>query len=161
MKVIVIAAVCCLVAAVSASADAAPRGGPPCVPKLQKLNGQPVVYECGPATATLHAGGRTYTFRNGLCQQSKTAGLALELDAGILAATAKGNAGKPYLSLNVAKAGGTVSADYGGKMVANNLVDITGHFPDQGTFKAKYVGAGVGQSFNGSWNCHGAPWQAP
>ncbi len=156
-----------LLAAVAAgfaalTASAAPAGSaPPCIPKLIKVKGQPIVYECGPATGTLHVEGKTYTYRNGLCQRSKTAGLALELDLGTLAATANGNAGKPYLSINIAKIGGTVSGYYGGKQVANNLVSVTGHFPGQGTFKSKYSGAGFGTTFSGSWNCHGVVWQTP
>ena len=162
MKGLVLAAACCLAATLTVSAYAAPAGGaPPCVPKLQKVHGQPVVYECGSATATLRAGGHSYTFRNGLCQQSKAAGLALQLDLGILAATVKGNAGKPYLSIAIDKAGGgTVNAYQGGKLIANNLVSFAGHFPIQGTFKAN-GGGGAGANFSGSWNCHGTPWQAP
>lgn len=162
MKSIALAATCILAAVGALSAHAAAKTGrPPCVPKLQKVGGRPVVYECGPATATLHVAGRTYTYRNGLCQQSKTTGLSLQLDLGILAATAKGNGGKAYLSLTIAKIGGTVSGYYGGRRVANNLVDISGRFPKQGSFKSKYVGTGFGQAFSGSWNCHGVVWQAP
>jgi hypothetical protein len=152
---------CCLTAVVSLSAQAANRSAPPCVPKLQKLNGQPVVYECGPATATLHAGGKTYTYRSGLCQQSKSAGLGLALDLGTLAATAKGNAGKAYLSIAVAKIGGTVNGYEHGKLIANDLVTISGSFPKQGTFKSRTGGSGSAANFSGSWNCHGVVWQAP
>lgn len=148
-------------AAAALTANAASTSAPPCTPKTGKLNGQPIVYECGPATATLHAGGKTFSFHDGFCQASKSSGLALEINLGTLAPMTKGNAGKPYFDLTGAKIGGTVSAHYGGKLIANNLVSISGRFPTQGTFKSKFSGAGPGQTFSGSWNCHGAVWQAP
>ncbi len=159
--VTLVAAIGAGVVALTANAASNGGGAPPCVPKLGKLNGRPIVYECGPATATLRTGGKTYSYRNGFCQQSKTAGLELQLDLGTLAATTNGNARNPYLSITAAKVGGTVSAYHDGKRIANNLVTLSGHFPTQGTFKSKYSGAGFGQTFSGSWNCHGVVWQAP
>ena len=162
MKFVVFAAICCLAAVACLSAYAAiSTSAPPCLPKMKNAKTKPVVYECGPATATLRAGGKTYTYRNGFCQQSKSAGLGLELDLGVLATFAKGNGGNAYLSITVAKVGGTVSAYHDGKQIANNLVVITGRFPTQGMFKSKYAGAGFGQTFSGSWNCHGTVWQGP
>jgi hypothetical protein len=160
MKHVLIATAALVAATVAAAtAGATSASAPPCVPKLQKLNGKPVVYECGPATATLRTGGRTYSFSKGFCQKSKSAGISLQLDVGVLATFAKGNAGKAYLAINVAKIGGNASAWYGGKQIANYLVTVTGKFPTQGTFKSKVSGSG--KPFSGSWNCHGVVWQAP
>jgi hypothetical protein len=158
MKAVVLAAACCLAAAAALSAHAASKGGPQCTPKLAKPNGKPIVYWCGPATGTLTTGGKTYTFAKGLCSQSKTARLTLELSLGVLAATTKGNAGKPFIQMELGKTGGTVSAYYGGRRIANDLVTVAGRYPSQGTFASQL---GTGQKFTGSWNCHGAIYQAP
>jgi hypothetical protein len=160
--VIVTAVVFAALAAAALAANAALTGGPPCTPKATRIGGQPVATMCGPATATVRAGGRTYTFHNGFCEQSKATGDELKLDMGTFAPTFKGNQGKPELNLLASpKIGGTVGAHYGGKLIANNLVDIAGRFPTQGTFNSKISGSRPGETFSGSWNCHGVVWQAP
>lgn len=144
------------VVALTANA-ASSSSAPPCIPKLvDKTGPKPVVYECGPATATLHAGGKTYTYRSGFCQHSKSTGL-FQVDLGVLAALTKGNGGHTYFSLAVLpKLGSTVSAWNAGKRTVNGPASASGGSLATGTFKGKY-----GSSFSGSWNCHGAVWQAP
>jgi hypothetical protein len=142
----------------------ASRGGPPCTPKVTKLAGHQAVVNCGPATATVRIGGKTYTFRNGFCQQSKSAGMVLQLDLGTTAPSAKGNAGLPHFNIDVIKhrLTATVDADYRGKSLATSaLVAVSGKVPARGTFKSKFSGPGFGASFTGSWDCHGVVWQAP
>ena len=161
IPIIAVAAVVALAATAAATPAGTTGGAPPCVPKVTKLKGKPEVFECGPATGTLRVGGKNHVYTHGFCQQSKSAGLTLELDLGTLAPTIKGNAGQPYLSIVGAKAGAIVNGYFGGKLIANGPATLTGHFPDQGTFKSKYSGAGFGASFSGTWNCHGVVWQAP
>jgi hypothetical protein len=151
----------CLAATTSLSAHAASTSTPPCTPKKATLKGKTVYYLCGPATATLRVGGKTYTFRNGYCQMHKST-KALELFLGTLAPTLKGNAGRPVLNLTaehfggtVLSAGGTVSASYAGKQLVNGLTSVTGHFPNQGSFKT------ITTKVAGTWNCHGVIYQVP
>lgn len=149
MKLSVLALACCLAAVASLSAHAASKGAP-CAEKLGKINGKQVVYLCGPATATVHAGGRTYTFHSGYCKQLAAGGAttSIELNLGTLAPLLTGNAGKPLFHMLISNPDGTVSATYGGKRVVNSLAALTGRA--KGTFKSL-----VGPSFTGSWNCHG------
>lgn len=167
MKVTMLAAVCCLTAALTAvSAHAGPRGGgPQCQPKMIKVGGYRAAVFCGPATATLKIGGKTYTFKDGLCQNSKAAGSALELDLGTLLSGGRGNAGKAYFSMLVDHVRTTASvggADYGGRDLMRGvlpLIDVKGNIPLEGTFTSTNVGSGP--TFSGSWNCHGAFWKGP
>jgi hypothetical protein len=152
-----------LTAATTPAAFAGSHGHPPCTPKVTKVHGHPAALNCGPATATLHIGGKTYTFRNGLCQQSKSAGAALSLDLGTTVIGVKGNAGKPHFNIDVVKnvRNGSVGADYGGKtLIDDGLVTVNGKVPAGGTFSSKFSGPGFGPSFMGSWNCHGVIWQS-
>ena len=144
---------CCLAAAASLSAHAAATGAPPCTPKKVTLQGKTVYDLCGPATATLKVGGRSYTFSKGYCQMRSG---SLQLFLGTLAPMLKGNGGKPIFDLTAEhfggtelSAGGTVSASSGGKQLVNGLTKVSGHFPAQGSFKALTTKA------TGTWNCHG------
>ena len=166
MRRIAIAAVALTAVAGGAlTANAAPTtpagGAPPCMPQVKKLKGRPAVFECGPATGSLRSGGKSFTFKNGFCERSKSAGLTLELDLGKLAPTLKGNGGLPYLSIIGTRLGGTVNTSYGGKTIANGPVAISGRYPGQGTFTSKFSGPGFGAAFSGSWNSHGVIWQTP
>ena len=151
----------CLGAVGLLSANAAPTNSPPCTPTRATLDGQTVYDLCGPATATVSVGGKTYSFRNGYCKMRKGV-KSLQLFLGILAPTLKGNGGKPLFDLTaehfggtVFSAGGTVSASYAGKKLVGDLTRDTGHFPNQGLFK------GLTTKFTGTWNCHGVVYQAP
>jgi hypothetical protein len=158
---IALAVACCPAATAGLSAHAASTSSPPCTPKKTTLDGSTVYSLCGPATATLSVGGKAYTFRNGYCQLHKST-KSLELFLGMLAPTVKGNAGKPILNLTaehfggtVLSAGGTVSASYAGKQLVNGLTSVSGHFPNQGSFKT------ITTNMTGTWNCHGVIYQVP
>jgi hypothetical protein len=149
-------------AAATAASDAS-RGGPPCKPKVIKVKGHPAAVNCGPATATLHLRGKSYTFRNGLCEQSTSAGSKLSLDLGTTVIGVDGNAGQPHFTIDVVKnvPSGSVGADYGGKtLIDDALVTVSGNVPARGTFKSRFSGPGFGPSFTGSWNCHGVVWRS-
>lgn len=141
-----LAVACCVAAVASLSARAAPAGAPPCTPKKATIGGKPVYYLCGPATATVRAGGKTYTFRNGYCELRAT-GL-VQLFLGTLAAPTKSNAGQPLFNLTANGSGGTVSASYAGKQIVNDLMSFTGPV-SQGSFKT------ITAKITGTWNCHG------
>ena len=166
MKPIVLAATLCLAAAVSVPAYAASAGGaPPCTPKITTIHGHKAAVNCGPATATLHISGHTYTFRNGFCQQSKSTG-AFQLDLGTTVIGAKGNAGSPNFSMLISThlhtafgSGSVFGADYGGKDIlgGDSLIKARGTLV-KGAFTSSVAS---GAPFTGSWDCHGAVWQAP
>lgn len=150
-------AACCLAATASAHGASAP----PCTPKKATVDGKPVFEFCGPATAALRVGGRAYTFRNGYCQM-RTGTATLELYLGTLPASPKGNGGRPLFHLTaehfggtVFSAGGTVSASYAGTQLVNDLTKNSGHFPNQGSFKA------LTKKVTGTWNCHGVVYHGP
>ena len=142
----------------------ASRGAPPCTPKITKIQGHQAAVNCGPATATLHISGKTYTFRNGFCEQSKSVtGEALGLDLGTTVPGVKGNAGKPDFSMLIAHIHTVASvfgADYGGKdlLGGQSLINVKGNIPAKGTFTSRVT---FGAKFTGSWNCHGVVWKGP
>lgn len=140
----------CLAAVASLGAHAASTSSPPCTPKKATLSGKTALYLCGPATAALRVGGKTYTFRNGYCEISKSGTGQLELFLGVLVPTLKSNAGKPLFSVLVDKLGGEVSATYAGKQLVNGgFTSPTGHLPNRGAFKTSTA------KITGNWNCHG------
>lgn len=147
-------------AAAAASSVAGATGAPPCVPKTTTIAGKPAVVHCGPALVTLRLSGKSYTFKDGFCSQSKNAGGALQLDLGTLVLNAKGNAAKPYISLLMTKGsvgGSAFEADWKGKQLfGETLIKYSGTFPSKGSFASA-----VGTHFTGTWDCHGAVYQAP
>ena len=101
----------------------------------------------------------SYTFKGGLCSQSKAAGGALQLGVGTLVEGAKGNAGKPYISFLIASHGiaSVFEADYGGKQLfGDTLIKASGNLPSKGTFVST-----IGPHFTASWDCHGVVYQTP
>ncbi len=154
------------IAGVAAAAATPMRAAtaPPCTPKITKIQGHQAGVNCGPATARLTISGKTYSFRNGFCEQSRSAASALELNLGTIVTGVKGNAGKPYFSLTVGRnhfVAAVGGADYGGKDLLGAgmaLINVKGTLPSKGTFTQRIA---VGAKFTGSWNCHGVVWQAP
>lgn len=140
---------------------------PPCTPKITKIQGHQAAVNCGPATAAIHISGKTYTFRNGFCEVSKSAGAALKLDLGTVVVGLKNNAGQANFSMLIGAhihsafgQGSVFEAHYGGKSLlgGDSLISAKGQIPSKGTFTSKVT---VGAAFTGSWNCHGVVWQAP
>jgi hypothetical protein len=153
------------IAAPAASAATAIRASasPPCIAKVTKIQGHPAAVSCGPATATLQIGGKTYSFNDGFCEQSKSASAALVLDLGTSVTGVKGNAGKPDFDMLIGQVHSLASvfaADYGGKdlLGGESLISVKGSIPSKGTFTSTVA---VGGKFTGSWNCHGVVWQGP
>jgi hypothetical protein len=146
---------------VAQASSAVAAGAPPCAPKLTTIAGKHAVVSCGPAVVIVHIAGKSYTFRKGLCTQSKASGAELQLSVGTLVEGAKGNADKPYISLLIATHGiaSAFEADYGGKQLfGDTLIKASGNIPSKGTFVST---AGLGPHFTASWDCHGVVYQAP
>ncbi len=139
-------------ATVPSRLDAAP-GKPPCSAKFTKINGHRAVIECGPATASLRVGGKTYNFNNGHCVAGN--GQYFSLDLGIAVSTGGANAGKPNLSIFAESATfASLSASFGGRLVvADSIIHLQSHGLLSGTFKSSITVSGA---FTGSWKCNGA-----
>jgi hypothetical protein len=156
----VLAAVSVVAASMAAQATAAGAASAPCLPKVTTIAGKHAVVNCGPAVVTIHLGGKSYTFKGGLCSASSTAKAALQLDAGTLVVGAKGNAGKPYISFLIATNHAIASvfeADYGGKQLfGDTLIKVAGKIPLKGTFTSAF-----GPHFTGAWDCHGVVDRTP
>jgi hypothetical protein len=125
----------------------------PCTPKITKIGGKPAVINCGPATATVKIGGKTYSFKNGFCQSSPANKAALLLSLGTTVETSKPGSA-PYFDITVSTPSlAAVNADYGGKVIVlDSIVSVKGKIPASGTFAGKNV---TGGSFTGTWNCNG------
>ncbi len=125
---LVLALACSLAAATTVSAETAP----PCTPKVTKTGGKLTSINCGPATAQVTLKGKTYKFKSGFCQLSKSTG-ALELSLGTLVLNAKGNAGTSVRVDAAAEdrpsklSGSVFEADLGGKKIlGDTLIDANG-----------------------------------
>lgn len=167
MKLVMLVGVAALSGTVAASAVAASpaasgraaSGAPPCIPKITTVKGKTEVAYCGPATATLKIGSKTYNFKNGYCGKDPTNKIALQLTLGtIVQSTSPVNGGQPLFEMTLLSSSlatiETVNADYGGeKVVSVGLVSAKGSIPSDGTFTAK--GLSTPARFTGSWNCHG------
>jgi hypothetical protein len=153
------------VASVSAQsaghAQALKASATPCNPTITTISGGLATNYCGPATATFTTGGKTYSFKNGLCESELTTTVALTL--GTLETKngleATGNANKPYLSLSLTKGSSTqlLNAAYsnGKKLSGTTGMTATGSITANGSAKGTFKGTYNGSKFSGTWNCHG------
>jgi hypothetical protein len=124
----------------------------PCVPGTVTVKGDDGLVLCGPATAVVHAGGKTYSYAHGFCATFGKGSFQLSLGTAIPMAT--GNAGKPYFSVDVGTHTPRASgfAYYGGKKaIPAGVWKVTGTI----TSKASFTGTNAGGTFSGTWNCHG------
>jgi hypothetical protein len=132
--------------------DAA-SGKPPCTAKFTKIDGHRAVLECGPATATLRVGGKTYNFNDGHCVSG--GGQYFSLDLGVAVSTGGANAGKPNLLIFAESATfASLTASFGGRLVvSDSIINLKSHGLLSGTFKSSITVSGA---FTGSWKCNGA-----
>ncbi|MEO9174228.1 MAG: hypothetical protein ABI317_01855 [Gaiellales bacterium] len=138
--------------AVAGASSAARETKSPCVPTPVTIKANDGLALCGPATAVVRAGGKTYTYTHGFCATLGKIGFQLSLGTAI--PMADGNAGKPYFSVDVntktLHASGFAYAG-GKKAVPAGVFKIAGHI----TSRASFSGTNSGGAFSGSWNCHG------
>jgi hypothetical protein len=142
---------------------------PPCTPQISsvKIDNKSTseIKECGPATATLTEGGKTYKFANGYCMAEPSAMAPLTLALGTLVVRGTNNDGLTYFSLMLSTTKITstqyaddLDAEYSGKDLASaSLVTAKDKTPSSGTFTADTTLTGSTRpQFTGSWNCHGS-----
>jgi hypothetical protein len=125
---------------------------------------------CGPATATLLIGGKTYKFKSGTCRSIKVSDTTVDVDLGDVVVgknggPIKGNGKRPWFSMDLS----TPNSDqinaiyYGGKeLTPGGPITVTGNVTksgsSKGTFQTKsgaFDLSGNPFSLSGSWNCHG------
>jgi hypothetical protein len=124
----------------------------------------------GPATATLVLSGKTYKFKNGTCVSIKVSGITDDVVLGSVVqgkdgGPVKGNAKKPYFSLDISSpTSAVIGAIYSGgtKLTPGGAVTVTGSVVKSGASKGTFQTAsgafdlsGNPFSLSGSWNCHG------
>ena len=160
-------ALAALAATAAVTATTAGAAGAPCTPTPVTVKGNAGLAFCGPATATLTIGGKTYSFQKGLGAElphSNSFQLSLGVDIGTLTGP-DNNGDKPGLSLDIAKNEKSAALAFayvgGHELVKGEAVTVAGKGLAAATFKGKT------SAFSGSWNCHGvidkssrrAPWR--
>src|SRR5579863_1997383 len=96
----------------------------PCAPAATRIHGKPAIAYCGPATVVIQIAGRTYRFRNGLCDLSSEVG-GLALSAGTLVQGVSGKAGRAFVGLVIAASPSSsevFEADAGGRQLLGDSV---------------------------------------
>ena len=131
----------------------------PCAPRVGTIGGRRAIAYCGPATVVIQVGGRTYQFRHGLCDRSSTVG-AVALNLGTLVQGSRGNAGRSFVGLVIAKTPSESEAfeAYAGgqQLFADSVIVEGGPLLAKGTFTSV-----LGSAFSGSWDCHGVIYSGP
>lgn len=155
-----VAGVIALAATSATQVSVAATSRPPCVPKVSDN----AVDYCGPATAAVKVGRKTYNFKGGYCTVNPKAKIPIQLEIGVISRPGGSsvNGGKPLFQLSELEADGltiaTVTADWSGKQLESvGTVALKGSIPSAGTFTSK----GPSSRFSGSWNCHGVVVTAP
>ena len=151
-------ALICAAALTAVSAvGAAPADG--CTPRHESTAGHAAIAYCGPATATIAIGGRTYLFRHGTCIRSAKID-ALEINLGTLVRGASRNGGRSFVGLVIAQSPSESEAfegDWGGhQLFGDSVIAQSSSLLAHGTFVSV-----LGSSFSGSWNCHGPVVSGP
>ncbi|MGH2851742.1 MAG: hypothetical protein ACRDLP_14135 [Solirubrobacteraceae bacterium] len=150
-------AIAALTGAAATTATPAGAAGAPCTPTPVTIKGNAGMALCGPATATLTIGGKTYSFKKGYCaQQPHTFQLTLGVDIGTLTGP-NNNGGKPGFSLDIAtneKSAVLAFAFVGGHELVKIARLTVSDGLAAGTFKGKTV------DLRGSWNCHGVIYKS-
>ena len=145
-------------AAADGSGTAHAATAPPCIPKLGTASGHEVVSYCGPATATITIGRKTYSFKNGYCRKDTKNNIPLALTLGeIVGVRSPVNGGQPLFEMTVLIIGKLtlphVNADGAGKVLDSiGTVALKGSFPSSRTFTSTGLAT---PHFTGSWKCNG------
>jgi hypothetical protein len=122
-----------------------------CALRSETIKGHKAVVYCGPATASLHIAGKTYTFKNGTCIWS--GGLILTLGTQVNSAPiSANNEGAPLIQLSSSTGTGTIYAYSGRFHLGMSLVKLTAHAHSSGTFKGREP-IGATRPFTGTYRC--------
>ena len=122
-----------------------------CALRSKTIKGHKAVVYCGPATASLHIAGKTYTFKNGTCIWSGGLILTIGTQLNSIPASAN-NEGAPLIQLSSSIGTGTVYADSGRFHLGLSLIKLTAHGHSSGTFKGREP-IGATRPFTGSYHC--------
>jgi hypothetical protein len=137
--------------------------GAPCKPSISRIEGGPAVNYCGPATATLRVGGKTYSFSHGTCRSTPSFEDVITLGTFAKGKNGSGtldNAGRPYFSLDLGPGESSYLnlTYFGGNLLsAEGPVSLRGKATSRGTFKSL---SAQPAPFSGTWDCHGHLVQA-
>jgi len=153
LKFVLVACVACALAIVApaAAGTASPATTAGCTPGVRSVDGAMARVFCGPAKATVHAGGKTLVFSGGLCERS---GGFYVLNMGTFFAGGS-KSPRPYLGLLIAKPkpgtykSQTLSFRAGG-VSRSALADVTLKTLHSGTFTGRAIGGG---RVTGSFSC--------
>jgi hypothetical protein len=152
MRVALPAAIAAAIAVSSgATAAAATPSRSTCAPAFKTIRGHKAVGYCGPATASLHIGGKSYSFKSGSCIW---AGGTLILDVGtqVNGLPASTNDGQALLALNGTGSLATAYAFTGRFHLGMSIVKLAAHGHAGGTFTGREpIGATL--RFTGSFHC--------
>jgi len=143
-----------LVAAVGVCSTAGAGATPArsaCALGARSIKGHEAVIFCGPATASLHIGGKSYSFKRGVCIWAGSLILTLGTQVNGVPASAN-NEGAPLLQLTGSSGTGTVYASHGRFHLGMSIVRITAHGHSNGTFKGREP-LGATRRFTGSYRC--------
>ena len=122
-----------------------------CALRSETIKGHKAVVYCGAATASLHIGGKTYTFKKGTCIWS--GGLILTLGTQVNGVPASANnEGAPLIQLSGSAGTGTVFAYSGRFHLGMSLIKLTAHGHSSGTFKGREP-IGATRRFTGTYRC--------
>lgn len=145
-----------LAAASIAPLASASAGAAPCTAKPVTIKKSSGLALCGPATATLKVGGKTYTFHNGFCAEPIPKSDSFQLTLGFDIPAFGGpnnNSGEPGFSMDIAKHHTTAAVGFayfgGHELVMDAQINLKGTIPADGTFTGKST------AISGTWNCHG------
>jgi hypothetical protein len=112
---------------------------------------------CGPASATLKVGGKTYSFKEGFCAHDLQNKLALQLSLGTdvpVFGSGKPNHGRPLFELTLsttAQKGTLLALDFAGRKLVPGDTVVDASYHASAALKGTFQGKGV----SGAWNCHG------
>lgn len=155
MKITLLALLAALIglAFAAGAGSAAPTRSAHCFAKQEKLKGKQVIVNCGPATAKLTSGGKTYKFKQGTCLRSGTS-VTLALGTSLAFPTGNGNGGFVDLSLMMLTNKLAQLTVDDGKLSGSSALTKFSGIATKGTFAGTLSGSSS-EHFTGSWNCGG------
>jgi hypothetical protein len=122
-----------------------------CALRSTTIKGHKAVVFCGPVTASLHIGGKSYAFKNGTCIWS--GGLILSLGTQVNGVpAAANNEGASLIQVTSSVGTGTVYAFAARLNLGMSLIKLTAHGHSSGTFKGREP-IGSTRRFTGSYHC--------
>lgn len=151
MRTVLLISLVAAVGVCSAAGAGASSARSACALTFKTVKGHKAVTYCGPATASLHIGGKSYSFKSGTCIWAGSLILTLGTQVNGAPASAN-NEGAQLLQLTGSRGTGTVYASSGRFHLGMSIVKITAHGHSSGTFKGREP-LGATRTFTGSYRC--------